>query len=209
MRASERSRRRRLLLRKAFRGIAEHLFLWYDQPRVERALRDGRALDAQELTPRGRQSRGTTRAHKLLVYESAALWTRVTGVRASGIMEILGPELLVHVPVAFCERWAGGQSDGRLCQVSPWYFLTRLVPSSWSHRSSTRCRRVDTPRLHSPRGRCCYRPIFLYSLSFSSLVVSVPLLPQCRPSLRACLPLRHIWADYSWHGPPGRAAALG
>ena len=35
-------------------GIAEPLFLWYDQPRVERALRDGRALDAHELTPRGR-----------------------------------------------------------------------------------------------------------------------------------------------------------
>ena len=36
------------------RDIAEPLFLWHDQPRVERALRDGRALDAQELTPRVR-----------------------------------------------------------------------------------------------------------------------------------------------------------
>ena len=36
------------------RGIAEPLVRWHDQPRVERALRDGRALDAPELTPRER-----------------------------------------------------------------------------------------------------------------------------------------------------------
>ena len=54
MRASERSRRRQLLFGKAMRGRTKPLFLWHDQPRVERALRDGRALDAPELTPRGR-----------------------------------------------------------------------------------------------------------------------------------------------------------
>ena len=71
---------------------------------------------------------------------------------------MLGPRLLVRVPAALCERWAQGvrlksghlrwatnprtfgPSDGRLCQVFLWYFLTRLVPSSRSH-SSTRCRR--------------------------------------------------------------------
>ena len=37
-----------------------------------------------------------------------------------------------------------------------------------------------------------------FSLSFSPLVAFVPLLPQCRPSLRAYLSLRHIWADYAW-----------
>ena len=110
MRASEQSRRRRLLLGKAMRGIAEPLFLWHDQPREERALRGGSALNVRELKPQGRQSRGTTRAHKLLVHVPAALcgcwdpsywWTyqrhcgnagtRVTGGRTSGIVECWDP----------------------------------------------------------------------------------------------------------------------
>ena len=136
MRASELSRRRQLLLGKAMRGIAEPLFLWHDQPRVERALRDGLALDAQELTPQGRQSRGTTRVNAAGAaesrYDSSA---QVTGGRTSGIVRMLGHEILVFVPTALCERWAqgvrrksghlrwatnprtGGPRVGRLCQV--------------------------------------------------------------------------------------------
>ena len=53
--------------------IAEPLFPWHDEPREERSLRGGRALNVLELTPRGRQSRGKTRAHKLLVHVPAAL----------------------------------------------------------------------------------------------------------------------------------------
>ena len=41
-----------------------------------------------ELTPRGRQSRG---------YDSSA---QLTGARTSGIVEMLGPELLVYEPAA-------------------------------------------------------------------------------------------------------------
>ena len=43
------------------------------QPREERAPRGGRALNVRELSPRGRQSRGTTRAHKPLAHTPAAL----------------------------------------------------------------------------------------------------------------------------------------
>ena len=87
MRASERSRRRQLLLGKAVRGIAEPLFLWHDQPRVERALCDGRVLNVRELTPRERQSRSTTRVKEAGAaesrYDSSA---QVTGARTSGIV---------------------------------------------------------------------------------------------------------------------------
>ena len=77
MRASERSRRRQLLLGKALRGIAERLFLWHDQPRVERALRDGRALGRARINAAGAaESR----------YDSSA---QVTGARTSGIVEML------------------------------------------------------------------------------------------------------------------------
>ena len=58
MRASERSRRRQLLLGGAVRvswkcewiRIAEPLFLCHDQPRVERSLRGGRALNVAFLS---------------------------------------------------------------------------------------------------------------------------------------------------------------
>ena len=108
--------------------------------------------------------------------------------------EMLGPEILVFAPAALCERLAqgvprksrhlrwttnprtGGPRDGRLGQVPPWYFLTRVVPPNRSHRSSTWCRRiwhypgVACLRLCSVRGRCYFRLLFFYSLSFSSLL---------------------------------------
>ena len=86
MRAFERSRRRRLLFGKAMRGIAEPLFLWHDQPRVERALRDGRALDGGRVTVRLERTRYWCTYHRHC--------------------EMLGPEILVFVPAALCERLA-------------------------------------------------------------------------------------------------------
>ena len=86
--------------------IAGPLFLWHDQPREERALRDGRAMDAQELTPRERWSRSTTRVNAAEAaesrYDSCA---QVTGARASSIVGMLGPVLLVDVPAAL---WNAG-----------------------------------------------------------------------------------------------------
>ena len=84
---------------------------WHDQPREERALRGGRALNVRELSPRGRQSRGTTRAHKLLVHVPAALcgcWDPSYWWTYQRHCGMLGPEILVFVPAALCERWAQG-----------------------------------------------------------------------------------------------------
>ena len=82
------------------RGIAEPLFLWHDQPRVERALRDGRALNVTSLSwsesPSffGRvNAAGAAESRN----DSSA---QVTGARTSGIVEMLGPELLVYEPAA-------------------------------------------------------------------------------------------------------------
>ena len=144
---------------------------------------------------------------------------------------MLGPGILVDVPAVLCEHWAqrfdtrGGTSpgqptrelvgprDGRLCQVSPWYFLTRLVPSSRLHRSSTRCRR-DWNFDH----RCLTlaSSYFLIPSPFLLSSLFVPLLALCRRSVPA-FPLTSAYLgrlfvdanDYLDHGPPrGRAAAL-
>ena len=166
MRASERSQRRPLLLGKAMRGITEPLFPWHDQPREERALRGGRALNVRELRPRGRQSRGTTRAHKLLVHVPAALcgcWDPSYWWTYQRHCGMLGPAILVFVPAALCERWAQGvrsksghppqgdqpedwrapsQRTAIKSGITAAIFLTRQVPSSLSRWSSTRCRRT-------------------------------------------------------------------
>ena len=130
-------------------------------------------------------------------------------------------------------RWAtnprtGGPRDGRLCQVSLWYFLTRLVPSSRSHKSSTRCRRVwyqhrrGLTSSAQCRDRCCYRSIFptpspFFSRRFSFLC-SLTAAHRFRRSSHFGIfgPIirgRHdgpgLDVDYLEHGPPrGRAAAL-
>ena len=80
MRASERSRRRQLL-----------------KPRVERAQRGRRALNG------GGRVRAAGAAESR--YDSREC-TSVTGARASGIVGMLGPEILVDVPAALCKRWA-------------------------------------------------------------------------------------------------------
>ena len=149
-------------------------------------------------------------------YDSRA---RAAGARTSGIVGMLGPEILVCVPAALCERWAqrvrhksghlrwaanprtGGPRNGRLCQVTPWYFLTRLVPPSRSHRSSTWCRRVWrglTSTVLCPRSLLLSLFDFFTPSPFLLSSLFVPLLAQCRPSLRAYLSLRPVWADYSW-----------
>ena len=67
----------------------------------------------RELKPRGRQSRGTTRAHKLLVHVPAALcgcWDPSYWWTYQRHCGMLGPEILVDVPAALCERWAQGVS---------------------------------------------------------------------------------------------------
>ena len=108
-----------------------------------------------------RQSRRTTRGHRLLVHVPAALWECWdpsywwTYQRRCGMM---GPEIRVDVPAALCKRWAqgfdarAGTSAGQptrelvgretvFCVRCPHgFFLTRLVPPSRSQRSSTWCR---------------------------------------------------------------------
>ena len=61
--------------------------------------------------PRGRQSRGTTRAHKLRVHVPAALcecWDPSYWWTYQRHCGMLGPKILVFVPAALCERWAQG-----------------------------------------------------------------------------------------------------
>ena len=63
-----------------------------------------------------------------------------------------------------------------MCQVTPWYFLTRLVQPSRSHRSSTWCRRVwyNNRRVLTSTALCprslVLLPYYFYALSLSSLV---------------------------------------
>ena len=131
-------------------------------------------------------------------------------------------------------RWAtnprtGGPRDGRLCQVSPWYFLTRLVPPNRSHRSSAWCRRiwhypgVACLQLCSVLGRCYFRllffllPLLFFSPRFSFLC-SLNVAPRSGrifhfgilgPIIRGHLHGPVFDVDYLDHGPPrGRAAAL-
>ena len=172
----------------------------------------------------------------------AALWNagpRDTGGRTSGC-GMLCPEILVDAPAALCERWAqgvrrksghlrwatnprtGGPSDGRLCQVTPRYFLTRLVPPSRSQRSSTWCRRG-----------LVLRPVWLdFDFALFSFTPS-PFLPSSFLFLCSLTAAHRFWrifhfgifgpivcgrqgvlllpfdVDYLAHGPPrGRAAAL-
>ena len=69
----------------------------------------GRVAVRLELRPRGRQSRGTTRAHKLLVHVPAALWKCWDPSywwTYQRHCEMLGLEILVGVPAALSERWA-------------------------------------------------------------------------------------------------------
>ena len=235
------------------RGTAEPSFLWHDQPRVERALRDGRALDAQELTPRGRLSRSTTRVNAAGAAESRYDSSARDTARTSGIVEMLGctyqrhcetlgPEILVDVSAALCERWAqgvrrksghlrwatsprtGGPSDGRLCQVTPRYFLTRLVPPSRSQRSSTWCRRgwyfvqrgstlsspyfPFLPLLFFPRRLCSSArslPPIASGVSFTSAYLGrLSVVVKVSRVLHL-----HFDLDCLGHGPPcGRTAAL-
>ena len=193
--------------------------------------------------PRGRQSRGTTREHELLVHVPAALWECWdpcywwTHQRHCGM---LGPEILVDVPAASCERWAqrvrhksghpplGNQPENwwaerrSVCQVTPWYFLTRLVPPSRSQRSSTWCRRgwdFDHRGLALASSYFLLLPLLFFSRRFSFLC-----LLSAAARFRRFLSLRHIWPDfccrqgvlllhfdldYLGHGPHGgRTAAL-
>ena len=123
----------------------------------------GRVAVRLVLTPQGRQSPGTTRAHELLVHVPAVLWKCWDPSYWCAYQrhcEMLGPEIMVDVPAALCERWAqgfetrAGTSAGQrtrelvgretvVCVREPrGIFLTRLVPSTRSHKSSTWCRRV-------------------------------------------------------------------
>ena len=153
MRASERSRRRQLM-----------------QPRVER-LNVVLVLSTWESSRRG----GGRVAVRL---ESTSCWW--TYQRHCGM---LGPEILVDVPAALCERWAqrfdtragtsAGRPTRRLAGAVPKnghqvryprsYFLTRLVPPSRSQRSSTLCRRGW---YFVQRGSIWSSPYLLYSPPF-------------------------------------------
>ena len=83
---------------------------------------------------------------ELVVDVPAALWecwARVTGGRTSGIVGMLGPKVSVrsgHPPRPTRNWWAERRSfaTGKPTGI----FLTRLVPSSPSHRISTWCRRT-------------------------------------------------------------------
>ena len=116
--------------------IAEPLFLWHDQPREERALRGGRALNVRELRPRGRQSRGTSRAHKLLVHVPAALcgcWDPSYWWTYQRHCGMLGPEILLGPRVrsksgpprrATNPKTGGRRPEGRSSsQVTPQLFF--------------------------------------------------------------------------------------
>ena len=154
-----------------------------------------------EFPPQGRQSRGTTRAHKLLVHVPAALWK----CWAPRYWWTYQRRCVNDGPKGFDSR--AGTSAGQ-----PTRELVDRVTVVVSGNPAVFFNTAGTPErvskeLHMVRAWLvlrpawldfCLRPIFLYPLSFSSLVAFVPLLPQCRPSLRAYLSLRHIWADYSW-----------
>ena len=102
----------------------------------------------------------------------------------------------MHVPAALWKCWdPNNWCTNGLCQVTPRYFLTRLVPPSRSRRSSTWCRRGW---YFVQRGSTLSSPFFplLPLLFFPRRFCSSG--PHCRSSLRAHLSLRHIWADYSW-----------
>ena len=111
----------------------------------------------------------------------------------------------MDVPAALCERWApGGSTQERAPplgnQPENWwtpavFFNTAGTPEQASKELHMGVGVVGTS---SSVARLCLRPIFIHSLSFSSLVAFVPLLPQMPPLASAYLSLRHIWADYSW-----------
>ena len=135
--------------------------------------------------------------------------TRITGVRTSGVVGTRGPRVRRksgHLRWA-TNRRTGGPSDGRLCQVSPWYFLTRLVPPSRSHGSSTWCRRVWyyhrrglTSTVQCPRSLLLSLYHFLLPLLFFSRRFSF----LC--SLTAALRFRRIF-HFGIFGPIFRAQA--
>ena len=179
MRASEQSRRRQLM-----------------QPRVERAHRGCCALNVGELPPRGRQSRSTTREHKLLVHVPAALCERwAQGVRRKSGHRPQGnqPEnwwaerrsFVSGNPVVFfnaagaLEQVTQERYMVSACLVFPQACLTSTVPCPRSFLLS--------PYFSPPS------PFLLSSLFVLQLA-------HCRPSLRAYLSLRHIW-PISWTLP--------
>ena len=190
-----------------------------------------------EFPPRGRQSRGTTREHKLLVHVPAALWECWdpcywwTYQRHCGM---LGPEILVVVPAALCESWAqgvrhksghlrwatnprtGGPRDGRLCQVTPRYFLTRLVPRAGLKGALHGVGGLDLaftlsllpPLLFFPRRLCSSArslPPIASGVSFTSAYLGrSPVVVKMSRVLHL-----HFDLDDLGHGPPcGRTAAL-
>ena len=124
---------------------------------------------------------------------------------------MLGPETLVGVPAALCERWAQWVrcKSGHL-RWQPTRELVGRVTVVVAGNPAVFFNTAGTPVQVSKAGlkgalhgvgavgtstsvaRICLRSIFFYSLSFSSLVAFVPLLAHCRPSLRAYLSLRHI-----------------
>ena len=138
-----------------------------------------------EFPPRGQQSRGTTREHKLAVL--CEHWAQRFDTRAgtsAGQPTRERRSFVSGIPVVFFN------AAGALEQVTQ-----ELYTVSACLVSTTAWPDLD-----------CTVPVVVAAIALFSSAPSpflpsspfVPLLAHCRPSLPAFLSLRHIWAENSW-----------